>query len=129
MMKPIRTLMDGARGAAGVLVGKVASRAIPANIGLPTTGTTGIAVQAAIAIVLAMVADKVSKRDAPFIVAGALLAPLEAVVRGANIPIISASLSAYPEIGMGAYPLGAFPGAGMPLDLDLDYEEEDALFL
>ena len=100
----VKTLTDGAQGALAAIVGKAAARAIPAQVGLPTTGPVGLATQGAVAIVLGMVAQKVSPRHGPFVVAGALMGPMEQVIRDLNLPVISSALAAYP--GYPALPSG-----------------------
>lgn len=93
--------MEGARGAVGVTVGKAAARAIPTQLGLPTTGPMGIATMLGVALALGMAADKVSKKDAPFVLAGALSAPIEGLIRDLNVPVLSSALSAYPSFPAG----------------------------
>lgn len=90
--------MEGARGAVGVIVGKAAARAIPQQLGLPTTGSMGLATMLGAALGLGFLADKFARRDAPFIVAGALTAPIEGLVRDLNIPVLSPALASYPAI-------------------------------
>ncbi len=98
----VKTLIDGVQNAGAAVLGKAAARAIPQQFGFQTTGPMGIAVQAGVAIVVGMVADRVARKQAPFIVAGALMAPIESAIRDFNIPILSEAL--------GAYPLAAYPG-------------------
>lgn len=96
--------MDGARGAVGVTLGKAAARAIPQQLGLPTTGPIGIATMLGVALAVGMVGDKVSRRDAPFLIAGALSATIEPMIRDLGIPILSpalAGIAAYPALPSG----------------------------
>jgi hypothetical protein len=107
-MKPLETLIEGTWGALGVTLGKAAARAVPQQLGLPTAGPVGIAVTAATALGLSMVAERVSRKYAPFIVAGALAAPMEQIIRDRNIPILSPALSGYSLAG---YSLGTYDPA------------------
>lgn len=101
---PIGALMAGVQDALAVTAGKAAVRLVPAQLarfGLPSTGPAGIAVQLVTALAMGAVAERtVGKRFAPFVVAGAIQAPLEQVIRDLNIPILSPALAAYP-----GYPL------------------------
>lgn len=97
--------MEGAQNALAVTVGKAAAKAIPQQLAgvvpLPTTGAAAIATQAAVALAVGMAAEKfVGRKWAPFIMAGALTAPIEQAIRAANVPVLSSALS-----GVGAYPM------------------------
>jgi hypothetical protein len=109
----------GVQDAAGVLAGKAAARAIPEMIGFRQTGAAGMGVQLLAGLVAAYVADMfLGAKFGRQVMAGALLAPMESVIIGANIPILSPALaggpllaattSAYPSVyggpGIGAYP-------------------------
>lgn len=98
----VRTLTEGATGALAAIVGKAAARAIPQQFGLSTVGTMGIATQGGVALLLGIVASKLpmARKHAPFIVAGALMAPMEEIVRSLNIPVLSPALAAYPGYPM-----------------------------
>lgn len=107
----VNMLMDGALGAVEVVGGKVAVRALPGVVGLPSTGTTGLAVQAAVAVGLGWVVDMVAGPDvARTVLAGGLAAPLETVLAGLNIPVVS------PAVGgtMGAYVRAQLPNYAPP---------------
>lgn len=102
----VTMLMDGALGAVEVIGGKVAVRAVPGFVGLPTAGNTGLAVQAALAVGLGWVVDMLAGPDvARMVLAGGLAAPLENVVAGLNIPVVS------PAVGG---TLGAYANARLP---------------
>ena len=115
-LKPAN-LINGAIDASEVLVGKVVVRAIPPMVGLPSGDTTGLLVQALTAVLAGGVAHAfVSSNAGKMVLAGGLAAPLETLVKGLNIPMISANLGeetveidgmrAYPQIpqGVGSYP-------------------------
>lgn len=96
--KPVQTLTDGAVDALAAVLGKAAARAIPQQVGLPTSGTMGLATQAGVAIVVSMVADRVWGKKAAFVTAGALMAPIETAVRDMGVPVLSPALSSYPAL-------------------------------
>jgi hypothetical protein len=92
----MRTLTDGAVNALYVIGGKAASRAIGNAIPLPQTGATGIAVKVGVALGVGMVADAVLPNKAkPFVVAGALMSPIESILVSMNIPFVSGNLGSY----------------------------------
>lgn len=97
----VKSLTDGAVNAGHIVLGKAGARLVPDALNLPRTGATGLAVQAAVAVGLGMLADGfMPKRRAELILAGALTAPVESIIAGAGIPLLSPALSGY---GMGAY--------------------------
>lgn len=114
----INKVTTGIQDAAGVLAGKAAARAIPELIGFRQSGAAGMGMQLLSGVVAAYVADMfMGAKFARQVMAGALLAPLESVIIGANIPILSPALAggpllpatagAYPSVyggGIGAYP-------------------------
>lgn len=106
--KALKTLTEGVQNAAFAVVGKAASRSVSSMIPFGGSGAADIAKQAVVAVGLGMVADKfLPKRRAEFIVAGALMGPIESAIRAANIPVISGALGSY---SLGSYvprPLGA----------------------
>lgn len=108
----VRRLRDGVTGAAGVLIGKAGARTVPVLAGLPHGGNTGLLIQAATAVALGLVADRVlGKRMGEFVLAGALTAPLETVVVTYNVPFLAPALS--PTAA--AAELGAYVQGGAPL--------------
>ena len=109
----VRTLTDGVQNAAAAVVGKAAARAIPAQAGLPTSGPMGIAVQLGAALAVGMVANKVARRHAPFVVAGALMAPIEDAIKSMGIPILSPALAGYYMPAAGARRMVAAGSAGL----------------
>ena len=99
-------LVDGALGAVEVIGGKVAVRALPGVVGLPTAGNTGLAIQAALAVALGWVTDMFAGPDvARMVLAGGLAAPMESVIAGANLPVISAAVGGT----MGSYVRARLP--------------------
>lgn len=112
--------IQAAKDAAAIVGSRVAVKALPAVLKLPTEGNKGLAVQAGVALILGFAADRFLGRDMGRIIAGgALSAPLSAGVAQA-LPAAAAgessiltavrnglngdSLGAYPMVGMGAYP-------------------------
>jgi len=101
-------LVDGALGAVEVIGGKVAVRALPGVVGLPTAGNTGLAIQAALAVALGWVTDMFAGPDvARMVLAGGLAAPMESMIAGANLPVISTAVSGT----MGSYVRRPLTGA------------------
>lgn len=113
----INRVTTGIQDAAGILAGKAAARAIPELIGFRQTGMAGMGVQLLSGLVAAYVADMfLGVKFGRQVMAGALLAPMESIIIGANIPILSPALAggallpatsgAYPSMfnGVGAYP-------------------------
>lgn len=100
----LKRLTDGAMGALYVTGGKAGARIVADLVAarVPTLVVGGIdvarvGVQAGTAVVLGLVADRVlPARAAEQVVIGALTAPIEGVIRGLNIPYVSAALSSYP---------------------------------
>lgn len=109
----IGRVTTGVQDAAGVLAGKAAARAIPELIGFRQSGVAGMGVQLLSGIVAAYVADMfLGAKFARQVMAGALLAPMESAIIGANIPILSPALAGGPLLpaGVAAYPgIGAYP--------------------
>lgn len=124
----MKQLTEGAVGAFQVLSGKAVARIVPQTVGLPTDGAAGLATQAGVAVVLGMLANRMLGREAgKMILVGALTAPVESFIVGANIPLLSPALSAYPSYqvlrpgagnGVAAYNrLSAYPGASADVEL------------
>ena len=110
-------LFGGVVDAGEVLAGKVVVRTIPGLVGLPTTDMLGLVVQSLTAVLAGGVAHSfVSPNAGKMVLAGGLAAPLESLLKGLNIPFISANLGedvveidgmqSYPQItsGVGSYP-------------------------
>lgn len=90
----IQTFTDGVMGAGGVLVGKAATRSLPQLLGLPQGGNTGLAIQAATAVLVGFVADRFIGPDvASYMLAGGLSAPMENLVVRMQVPWLSTALS------------------------------------
>lgn len=74
----------------------------------------GLAAMLGTALAIAYAADKFARKDAAFLVAGALTAPIEGVIRDLNIPVLSPALAAYPSFPAGQENiLGTGPMAGL----------------
>lgn len=126
----VQRVTEGVKGAIGVVAGKVASRAIPTMIGLPRTGTMGIAVQALTGVVLAPFVGRMVGGDfGKAFLWGAFASPVESLVVRLNLPVVAPALSSYAdEVAAIPYAPGAMSaalGAGMP-GFTID-EEEAAL--
>ncbi len=128
----IGMLLQGSIDTVEVTLGKVVARTIPTMVNIPTSGPMGLIVQTAVAVAVGFVGHQfVSKNAGKMMLAGALSAPVESIIKQANIPFISAGLGEEPEIveigGMGAYPsLGAYPEMGMGEE-DLITEDEESM--
>lgn len=108
------TITKGATGAFQVLAGKAIARVLPEQLGIPTAGTTGIAAQAGIALLVGMFGKQLfGAKAGEMLLVGALTAPVESIVVAANVPVLSPALSAYPSLsyGMSAYPKALPPVA------------------
>lgn len=128
----IGKVMQGVTDAALGVVGKAASRAVPSLIGLPQGGAVGIATQAAVGIAAGMVADKVRPGTGRAVLQGALMGPIESLVKGLNIPVISSALgddyegytlAGYDDPGIAGYvgAGGMGDGAGVELSAQQQY--------
>lgn len=106
---------QGLKDAAGVIVGKTATRIVSGLIPFgAATGIVGTLKQVLVAVGVGYGANRVMGREfARMVVAGGIAAPLETLLKGLNIPVLSPALSAGDEAyaAMGAYPLAAYPAA------------------
>lgn len=91
----VKTLTNGAMDAAQTLIGKAGVRLASGYLPmLPKTGAAGLAAEAAVALAIGLLADRVlGKGAARFVLAGALAAPLETAIVQANVPFLSDALS------------------------------------
>ena len=134
------TGMQGVKDAAGVVVGKAATRAVAGLIPFgANTGIVGTLKQVLVAVGVGYGANKVLGREfARMVVAGGIAAPLETLVKSMGIPILSPALSAgdeayaalgghgaYPLAGVGMYPpaLPAASGYGDGMGADFGWDE------
>lgn len=94
-------LSSGLVGTGQALAGKVAVRAIPDAIGLQKSGNVGLAIQLVTALLVSAAADRfVSEEAGQFVLVGGLMSPVEELVKGLNIPVVSPALSGYhPALG------------------------------
>ena len=113
-------LTAGVKDAAIGVGAKAAVRIIRSKSGFDAAGATGTAIELAAAAGVGLLAGKFLGRDAArAAVQGALMAPVESFIKGAGIPVVSASLgdigdyanalpgvSGYPQItdGVAGYP-------------------------
>jgi len=129
----VKLATQGVKDAAAIVVGKAATRVVSNLIPIGTNaGVIGAVKQVAVAVGVGYAASKLVKRGdfARFVTAGGIAGALESIVKGLNIPILSANLGgdemaafgptqSYDETpavrGVGAYPgspnpsLGAYP--------------------
>lgn len=139
----VKLAVQGVKDASAIVVGKAATRVVSNLIPIGTNaGVIGAVKQVAVAVGVGYAASKLVKRGdfARFVTAGGIAGALETIVKGLNIPILSANLGdggeftaigpgaggssfinspggvgAYPgsmPAGVGAYPLGDL-GDGM----------------
>ena len=91
----MKDAVQGVKDAAGILVGKAATRVVSAYIPIGTnTGVVGAVKQVVVAVGVGFAAKKLVKRGdfARFVTAGGIAGALESIVKGLNIPILSANL-------------------------------------
>lgn len=94
-----KTLLQGAKDASGVLLGKAAARAVPQYFKLPQAGLAGLGIQLGVAIAAGLAAHKFVNRDyGRFVLAGGISAPMETFIVAKNIPFLAPALS--PGTGM-----------------------------
>ena len=98
-------LTGGAVEAGQILAGKAAARSVPDLLGMPKSGNTGLAIQAAVAVGLGYMADMfLSPNAARAILAGGLTAPMETMIVAYQVPWLSDALSpAQAGSDLGAY--------------------------
>lgn len=99
----VGSVMQGFGDALAIVGGKVASRAIPALVGLQQTGIAGVAIQAGSAIAASWAANKVKPGLGRLVLAGGLAGILEGYIKGANIPVVSAALGDYYDASYGMW--------------------------
>jgi hypothetical protein len=125
-------LLNGVTDAAEIIIGKAVTRTLPALIGLPHGSPLNLLGQAVTAIGAGYLGHSfISANAGKMILAGGLAAPLEDLIKGANIPLLSPALgeeieqiSGYSEDeAMASYPMiGAYPMGEMSPE-----EEEEAV--
>lgn len=96
-------ITQGGVDALGIVTGKVASRAIPALVGINQTGIAGVAIQAASAVAAGFLGSKVNRNFGRMVLAGGLAGILEGYAKVANIPVISPALGDEYDAVMGTY--------------------------
>lgn len=91
----LRTVQDGLIGGAEITVGEAMARALPRMVGLPATGNLGLATQAAVGIVAAIVLPMagVPREHAAMIAAGAFSAPIKTLAVAHQVPFIGDALN------------------------------------
>lgn len=119
-------LITGVTDALELIAGKAVTRTVPALIGLPHGSPMNLLGQAATAVAAGYLGHSfISPNAGKMILAGGLAAPLEDLIKGANIPILSPalgeeieSISGYAEVeDMSSYPMiGAYPMGEMVED-------------
>lgn len=110
-------LLQGAKDAAGVVVGKAGARLARSRLGYESGTVVGSAVEVAVGVVGGMLAAKVSPAFGRMVTAGALAGTLEAVVKSANVPFISSALGDAGDLAeLGNHPAYYEQVAGYPMD-------------
>lgn len=98
----VKMVTNGSVTAVQVITGKAATRAVPDLLNLPRTGNAGLAIQVATALALGYVSDMFfSKTTSAAILAGGLTAPIETLIRAADVPYLSEYLG--PDAGVSGY--------------------------
>lgn len=107
----VGTIVDVAKGGAGVTTGKLASRVIPHLFGIAPTGLMGLGVQALAGIGAGWAVERfVSPGIGRLMLYGAGSNVIESLLRGWNIPIVSPGLADETE----AYAFAGYPEARRP---------------
>ena len=107
-------LMNGVIDAGEVVVGKAVARIVPQSLGIPTAGPMGLLTQAVTAIVVGWLGNAfVSSNAGKMMLAGALAAPVEDIIKTLNIPFLGPALGedvvqigTYPQESLGGYANG-----------------------
>jgi hypothetical protein len=118
-------LMDAGIGAVEVTLGKAGARAIPTMLKLPADGAMGLATQLVSALVIGWLGSMVSPNMGKMLLIGGLTAPIEAFIKGANIPVISPALAGQDYFSVGGYPQPAPALAGYVQSPSLAAYEDD----
>lgn len=105
--------------AAWVLGGEAGTNIVAGFIPLDKTGPMGLVVKVAAAVAVGWLAGRVNQNASKMALAGGLASVIRGPVKAANVPLISAALGdgdfytpgsfavgAYPQVGVGAYPIG-----------------------
>jgi hypothetical protein len=98
----VKDTVQGLKDGAAVLIGKASTRVVSSYIPIGTnTGVVGAVKQVVVAVGVGFAAKKLVKRGdfARFVTAGGIAAALESIVKGLNIPILSANLGGGEEFG------------------------------
>jgi hypothetical protein len=98
----VKSTVQGLKDGAAVLIGKASTRVVSSYIPIGTnTGVVGAVKQVVVAVGVGFAAKKLVKRGdfARFVTAGGIAAALESIVKGLNIPILSANLGGGEEFG------------------------------
>lgn len=105
--------MQGVADGAAVTAGKAATRIVAGKLPmLPKNGPLGLVAQMGVAAVVGYLSKYAPASARPFVRAGAFGSVIEDAVVGLKVPLLSASLDAYP---LDAYPLNAYPSlAALP---------------
>jgi hypothetical protein len=105
----MRTVTGGVVDAAWGVGGKAAARYGSSKFGFVAGSPTALLVEAAIGVLGAMALRKVSPGGTRAFLQGAFMAPLETLVKNANVPIIADALGDYGTMALpmaGAYNSG-----------------------
>lgn len=96
----------------GLLVsaGEVGVRVIPSTVGLNMTGAAALGIEALVALGLGVLTGKIFSSDSGrMVLAGGFAAPMKALVKSFNLPVITPALSGYtaPVLDLGIGPTRA----------------------
>lgn len=100
-------LVDAGLGAVTVIAGKTAALAIPKKLGLQMDGPMGLLAQVGVALAVGMAGSRISPKVGERLLIGGLCAPIESFLKGANVPIVSATLQGQDSY----YAVGTYPTA------------------
>lgn len=122
-------LFAGAVDAVEVVGGKIVARTVPSLVSIERDSTTGLIVQALAGAAVGVVGSYVNPNAGKMLMAGGLAAPLETLIKKANLPYVSAALGEEDETVMvSAYPeeIAAFPETAYPAIEGVGADDEEA---
>lgn len=107
-------LFGGVVDAAELLAGKAVARTVPGLVKIDRDTTTGLIVQATAGAAAGIAAHMVNANLGKMVMAGGLSAPLESLIRRANIPVVSAALGDDEPVILSGYPGRELSGYAHP---------------
>lgn len=107
-------LIEGGKDAVIGVGAKAAVRIIRSKAGFESAGAIGVGVELAAAAAVGLLAGKfLGANAARAAVQGALMAPVEAFIKGANVPLVSAALGDVGDYADSLPGVGGYPGLRM----------------